>query len=155
VLKGSNEEIGHALAQIAIERYQLQPRQSDNPLRTRAQRRYMAQSFPILHERMSGVARAFGHRPDDDAWTHSDLNFTELKAGCSIFYLPPTKTAAGSGVVSRDYDYSTGSITFGPLPPGQMHPTARPYLLELHPDRGYASLAMTAYDLLSGTIDGI
>jgi hypothetical protein len=35
-----------------------------------------------------------------------------------------------------------------------LHPTARPYLLELHPDRGYASLAMVAYDLL-GVIDGI
>jgi len=36
-----------------------------------------------------------------------------------------------------------------------LHPTARPYLLELHPDRGYASIAMVAYDLLSGVLDGM
>jgi hypothetical protein len=33
--------------------------------------------------------------------------------------------------------------------------TARPYLIEMHPDRGYASLAMYSYDLLSGALDGI
>src|SRR5205823_6714220 len=57
--------------------------------------------------------------------------------------------------ISRDYDYSTGSLTFGFLPPGILHPTARPYLVELHPDHGYASIAMVAYDLLSGVLDGM
>jgi hypothetical protein len=32
---------------------------------------------------------------------------------------------------------------------------ARPYLIEMRPDRGDASLARCAYDLLSGVIDGI
>lgn len=155
ILKGTNEEIGYRLAELAIDRCHVPLQSSQDPLRTRVQRRYIAQNYPILFERMRGVARAFGKRLDDDAWVHSDLNFTELKAGCSIMYLPAHATALGSGVVSRDYDYSTGSISFGPLPPGQLHPTARPYLLELHPDRGYASLAMTAYELLSGTLDGI
>jgi hypothetical protein len=41
------------------------------------------------------------------------------------------------------------------LQTGMLHPTARPYLLELHPDQGYASIAMVAYDLLSGVLDGI
>src|SRR5262249_12672645 len=44
---------------------------------------------------------------------------------------------------------------FGPLAPGMLHPTARPYLVELHPDRGYASVAMVSYDLLSGVLDGM
>ena len=72
-----------------------------------------------------------------------------------IVHLPPQLTSTGTSVVSRDYDYSTGSISFGFLPPGMLHATARPYLLELHPDRGYASLAMVSYDLLSGVLDGI
>jgi hypothetical protein len=155
VLTGTNEEIGRALAQLAQERYQAQPRPSADAVRTRAQRRYIARNYPILHERMRGVAASFGHRPDDDAWDHSGLDFTDLKAGCSVVYLPPRATVAGTGVVSRDYDYSTGSLTFGSLPPGKLHPTARPYLLELHPDHGYASLAMVSYDLLSGVLDGI
>jgi hypothetical protein len=155
VLKGTNEEIGQALARLAQQRYQVQPRPSRDRMRTRAQRLYIEKNFPHLHERMRGVALAFDHRPDDDSWDHSGLDFTQLKAGCSVAYLPPESTAMGTGVVSRDYDYSTGSLTFGSLAPGLLHSTARPYLVELHPDRGYASLAMVSYDLLSGVLDGI
>src|SRR5262249_10554926 len=32
---------------------------------------------------------------------------------------------------------------------------ARPYIIEMYPDKGYASLAICAYDLLSGVMDGI
>jgi hypothetical protein len=155
VLKGSNEAIGRELARLAKDRYQSQPPPSRDPVRTRVQRRFLEKHFPILHERMRGVASTFGHRLEDDAWDHSALDFTDLRAGCSVIYLPPGRTAAGSGVVSRDYDFSTGSLGFGFLPPGKLHPTARPYLVELHPDRGYASLAMVSYDLLSGVLDGI
>ena len=155
VLRGTNEEIGRALAEIAIARYGVRAERAADPLRTRAQRRYIETAFPILAERMRGVAAAFGHRPDDDAWDHSQLFFADLQAGCSIVHLPRGATADGQSVVSRDYDYSTGNLTFGFLEPGKLHPTARPYLLELHPDRGYASIAMVAYDFLSGALDGM
>src|SRR5262245_5144733 len=155
ILKGTNEEIGRALTQIARERYGARAQASEDPLRTRAQRQFIEKNFPILSDRMRGVASVFGSAWGDDAWNHSALGFTELKAGCSVIYLPPGRTSTGRGIVSRDYDFSTGSLTFGPLAPGLLHPTARPYLVELHPDRGYASLAMVAYDLLSGVLDGI
>jgi len=155
VLRGTNEEIGRALAEIAKERYGARADRAADPVRTRAQRRYIETAFPILAERMRGVAAAFGHRPDDDAWDHSQLGFADLEAGCSIVHLPRQATADGQSVVSRDYDYSTGNLNFGFLEPGKLHPTARPYLLELHPDRGYASIAMVAYDLLSGALDGM
>jgi len=155
VLRGTNEEIGKALAEIARERYGAQAARSQDPIRTRATRRYIETTYPILADRMRGVAAAFGLRPDDDAWDHSYIGFTELKAGCSIVHLPRQATADGQSVVSRDYDFSTGSLSFGFLEPGKLHPTARPYLVELHPDRGYASIAMVAYDLLSGVLDGM
>ena len=155
VLRGTNEEIGRALAEIAIESYGARAERTSDPLRTRAQRRYIENAFPILADRMRGVAAAFGNRADDDAWDHSQLMFADLEGGCSIIHLPRQATADGQSVVSRDYDYSTGNLTFGFLEPGKLHPTARPYLLELHPDRGYASIAMVAYDLLSGTLDGM
>lgn len=155
VLRGTNVEIGRALAEIAAERYGARPHPSPDPLRTGAQRAYFEQHYPILYDRVRGVAEAFGQEVTDDAWVHSELGFTDLRAGCSIVQLPPNTTADGKAVVSRDYDYSTGSLTFGALPPGMLHPTARPYLIEMHPERGYASLAMVAYDLLSGALDGI
>src|SRR4051812_14570794 len=67
VLRGTNEEIGRALANIARERYGAKPETSTDRLRTRAQRRYFEKNYPILHDRMRGVAAAFGKRVDDDA----------------------------------------------------------------------------------------
>src|SRR5437868_2142026 len=49
VLKGTNEEIGRALATIARERYQTKPQPSQDTLRTRAQRRYIERNYPILY----------------------------------------------------------------------------------------------------------
>jgi len=155
VLKGSNEEIGRALTTIARERYQTMPRPSDDSLRTRAQRRYIERNYPILYDRMRGAASAFGKRLEDDTWNLSEVGFTDLRAGCSVMFLPPGRTALGTGVVSRDYDFTTGSLGFGFLEPGMLHPTARPYVVEMHPDRGYPSVALVAYDLLSGVLDGM
>jgi len=155
ILKGTNEAIGRRLAEIARDRYQAKLTPSTDPVRTRAQRLYIEKNDPILYERMRGLASLFGHSIDDDHWDFSAVGFTELHAACSIAQIPPSLTATGTSVVSRDYDYSTGSLTFGFLPPGMLHPTARPYLIELHPDHGYASVAMVAYDLLSGVLDGM
>jgi len=155
ILTGTNQEIGQALAEIARDRYGAKPEASRDPLRTRAARRYFEKNDPILYERMRGVAAAFGRPLEDDAFEYSMLGFTDLRAGCSIIHLPPEATTTKTSVVSRDYDYSLGNLNFRPLAPGMLHPTARPYLIELHPDRGYASIAMVAYDLLSGVTDGM
>jgi hypothetical protein len=155
VLRGTNEQIGRALAEIAKERYGVRPDPARDPVQMRAQRRFLERNDSILLDRMRGVAAAFGKSVDEDGWDFTTLGFTDLKAGCSIAHLPPSSTVNGKSVVSRDYDFTTGALSFGFLPPGMLHPTARPYLLELHPDRGYASIAMVAYDLLSGVLDGI
>jgi len=155
MLKGTNEAIGQRLAEIGRDRYQAKPERSPDPARTRAQRLYIEKNYPILYERMRGVAASFGQQVDDDGWDHAGINFTELHAACSIVQIPSALTSTGTSVVSRDYDYSTGNLTFGFLQPGMLHPTARPYLIELHPDHGYASLSMVAYDLLSGVLDGM
>jgi hypothetical protein len=155
VLKGTNEQIGKALAEIAKERYGTRLDRAQDPVQARALRKFLQQNDPILLERMRGVAAAYGKSIDDDDWDFSALGFIDLKAGCSIAHLPPSSTANGKSVVSRDYDFTTGDLSYRPLTPGKLHPTARPYLLELHPDRGYASIAMVAYDFLSGVLDGI
>jgi penicillin V acylase-like amidase (Ntn superfamily) len=155
VLRGTNQQIGKALAEIAKERYGTRLERAKDPMRQRAMREFLARNYPILLDRMRGVAEAYGKSIDDDTWDFTALGFIDLKAACSIAHLPPSSTANHKSVVSRDYDFTTGDISFGFLPPGKLHPTARPYLIELHPDRGYASLSMDAYDLLSGVLDGI
>jgi hypothetical protein len=155
VLRGTNEQIGRALAEIAKERYQVRLDRASSPEYARAVRTFLERNDPILLDRMRGVAAAYGKSIDDDAWDFTTLGFTDLKAGCSIVHMPPSSTSDGKSIVSRDYDFTTGALNWGELPPGMLHPTARPYLVELHPDKGYASIAMVAYDLLSGVLDGM
>jgi hypothetical protein len=156
VLKGSNVEIGKALATIARQRYQLKPAPSADPFRTRVERRYLARHYPILLERMRGVAAAFGRSVEDDACDFSGLSYlADIRPGCSVVYFPPGVTADGAGIISRDYDFSTGTLQGTRPPRGQLPATARPYVVEMHPERGYPSLAVHSYDLLSGTLDGI
>src|SRR6185369_10781569 len=120
VLQGSNEQIGRALAGIAKERYGARPDRGRDPLQMRAQRAFLERNDPILLDRMRGVAGAFGKSLDDDGYDFTTLGFTDLRAGCSIVHLPPSSTANGRSVVSRDYDFTTGSLGFGFLPPGML-----------------------------------
>jgi len=155
VLQGTNEEIGKALAIVAKERFGVVAEASSDRLRTRVQRRYIEKNYPILFDRMRGVAGVLGKKLDDDQWNVSNLSYLNLKAGCSVMYFPPETTATKTGIVSRDYDFSTGTITGQKPPPGRIGDTARPYIVEMHPDRGYKSIALYSYDLLSGVLDGI
>ena len=116
VLRGTNEQIGRALAEIAKERYGTRLDRRD-PEQMRAQRRFLERNNPILLDRMKGVAAAYGKSIDDEGWDFTTLGFTDLKAGCSIVHLPPATTASGKSVVSRDYDFTTGTLGYKFLPP--------------------------------------
>jgi hypothetical protein len=155
VLQGSNEAIGRALAEIARDRHAANVPASHDPLRTRTQRRYIEKNDPILFDRMRGVAAAFGKRVDDDAWNFNGLDYGHLGLGCSVVYFPPSTTADGTSIVSRDYDFTTGNLGGTRPKPGALASTARPYVITMHPEHGYSSVAVCAYDLLSGVLDGI
>jgi hypothetical protein len=156
ILQGSNEEIGRALAAISRDQFGVKPQPSTDGLRTRVQRKYIEKSFPILFDRMRGVASAFERSVDDDGWNFSGLHYPASSLpGCSVMYFPPRVTATGTGIISRDYDFTTGTF-LGTWPAsGQLPCTARPYVIEMYPKRGYPSIALYSYDLLSGVLDGI
>jgi hypothetical protein len=155
LLEGTNEAIGQALAGIARERHGLAPAASHDPFRTRAQRHYFEKNASIHYERMRGVAEAFGKQVDDDAWNFSTLEYAPLTGGCSVVHLPSSLMATGSSLVSRDFDLTTGNLGGSRPRPGKLSPSARPYVVEMYPDRGYASLALCCYDMLGGVLDGI
>lgn len=174
ILRGTNYEIGRSIGEIAIRRH---GRNADAHLRgdpryVRARRHTIQQVYPILWERMRGLAAAFMLDPNDDHYDFSNLlvgvdipQTSDPRAmppiGCSVVYYPPTTTASGSAYLSRNFDFSIGSVAdvFGLPVPGntQLEPMVRhPYVLEYHPtDGGYSSIAIQAYDLLSGTVDGM
>jgi hypothetical protein len=106
-------------------------------------------------ERMRGAAAAFGAKIDDDKMNLSTLVYGLSLGGCSVVFYPPSTTADGIGVLSRNYDFTTGTIQ-GRVPgPKETSCTSRPYVVETYPTDGYASLATCAYDLLGSVIDGV
>ncbi len=153
-LSGSHAAIGRALAELARERHGVVPRPSGDPLRVRAQREYFRKNAPSFVERMRGAALAFGLSPDDDTHALAGLLFG-FKPGCTVIYYPPSSTSFEGGVVSRNFDFTTG--TFEGRIPGrdEIAVVSSPYVLELHPDEGYATLSVCAYDLLGGVVDGM
>lgn len=172
-VRGTNFEIGRKLGETAVERYGKSPaRYAADPTYARARRVYFQRDYPIHWERVRGVAAAFGLAPDDDRYDLTGLMYNSdmpqqampVRApGCSVVYYPPSTTATGGGYLSRNYDFSIGTMADlmqVPPPPdvGQRIPPvmSEPYIMEWYPeDGGYASLAIHAFDTLSGTLDGI
>jgi hypothetical protein len=101
---------------------------------------------------MRGVEDWFGTDVGDPSILEYDV---KRPVACSVIHYPPESTARGSGVLSRNYDFPLDGLRalYGDDNAPQAE-TVAPYLIELHPANGYASLAMTAYDLF-GVLDGL
>jgi hypothetical protein len=107
----------------------------------------MATHYPAFHERMKGVATAFGLDFEDDRFSFFGLPQNTLRSiHCSAVFYPPQNTNIGHGLVSRNYDYSTGNLENRLPAEGEIPVMSRPYIFELYPDDGYASIAVTAFD---------
>jgi len=155
VLKGSNYTIGKNIAKIA-QKHNIHKRPSSVPFRNKIQLAYMSKNYPILYERMRGVADAFGLNIEDSAYDFSGLSqYSIAGSGCSAVYYPNGFTESGSGILSRNYDFTTGTLQYRQPQEGEMRAMSRPYIFEIYPDQGYASLSICAFDLLGGVIDGI
>jgi acyl-CoA:6-aminopenicillanic acid acyl transferase len=167
-MRGTNLEIGRAVGTMARERYsQSAELYRTEPIYGRARRHYFQHNYPIHWERMRGVAAAFGVDPQDDGFDLSALLYhiglPLSSAGCSAVSVPPSWTTTGHGYLSRNYDFSIGSMAevmgfpLSPEDKAKLPPLmCEPYLMEWYPqDGGYASMAIHAADLLSGTFDGM
>ena len=155
VLKGSNYAIGKKIAEIALEHnIQLNPR--GDPVRNKVQRAYMEKNYPIYSERMKGIADGFGVSFDNNEYDLSFLSqYPSSRPGCSVVFYPGTFTENGHGVLSRNYDFTTGTFQGRRPQEDEMAVMSRPYIFEMYPDQGYASLSLCAFDLLGGVLDGI
>jgi predicted choloylglycine hydrolase len=173
VLKGPMQDIGRDLATIARTHHQCDVTLSRDPKLSRARREWFERHWPAQAERMRGAATAYGVAYDNDGLDLGTIPYLMSLGACSAVWYPPRWTSDGHGRLSRNYDFSTGSLAdflaflssflpqspqFAPPPPvpsNQLPMTARPYLIETYPDRGYSTLIVKAYDMLSGCIDGV
>lgn len=155
ILKGSNFEIGQMIGELA-RRDGTPILPSDNHIMNRVKREYMAKNYPTLHERMKGVAAAYGLNFFDDSYDYSGLMQPSMAPpGCSVTFYPAGHTENGHNILSRNYDFTTGDITGRKPQKGQLAMMARPILFEIHPDNGYSSLSLCAFEYLGGVLDGI
>jgi len=155
VLKGSNYEIGKKIGELA-KRDGTRITTSGNHIMNRAKREYMATNYPIHYERMKGLAAAYGLNIYDDSSDFSRLFQKQMTPpGCSVTFYPASATESGHNILSRNYDFITGDITGRRPQGGRLPMMARPFLFEIHPDKGYSSLSLCAFEYLGGVLDGI
>jgi len=156
ILKGSNFAIGKKLAEIA-RRDNIRISPSGERLANKVRREYLARNYPVFYERMKGVAEALGMTVEDDAYDFSGIFQYNLipPVSCSVVFYPGEFTENGHGTLSRNFDFTTGTIEFKHPKEGEMRAVSRPYIFEMYPDQGYGSLAICAFDLMGGVTDGI
>ncbi|MNI10483.1 Acyl-coenzyme A:6-aminopenicillanic acid acyl-transferase [compost metagenome] len=156
ILKGTSREIGKHLASLGQSRHNVHPRrQPSEALRIRCQREYIESRYSLHFERMKGIADAYGLKVDDDEWDFNSLMYYMEPFGCSAVYYPPATTRSGQGLLSRNFDFSLQTIHDQEATEENPAVVSNPYVMEIYPDDGYASLSMCNYDLANGVLDGI
>jgi len=156
VLKGSNEEIGTALGEIARREYNAKLIKYASPIYAKARLAYMSTNYPILLERMKGVAKAFGLDLDKTDYDTSSLYYTETSPQCSAIFFPEAVSENGHSFYTCNRDYylaSMSEVMGGKRGFGEPDMLERMIVLEVYPDKGYPSLGIGALDLLNMQID--
>ncbi|OHB59354.1 MAG: hypothetical protein A2167_07325 [Planctomycetes bacterium RBG_13_46_10] len=158
VIKGTNFQIGKKIAEIAQKNNLVMALSGLDNSRNRMQRTYIEQNYPIHYERMKGAAATLGWNLHDDSFDFSGLLVQmELPGitGCTAVFYPAPFTEAGHNVLSRNFDFSTRTLQVTNPKTGKKPALVSPYVFEIYPDKGYASLYISAYEYLGGVLDGI
>lgn len=150
VLKGTNEQIGEALGEIAIEDYNVKLYPYADPMYAKARLDYMQKNYPVFYERMKGVAEAY------NVSLNSNLDLGALVydveyPGCSMVYFPSSVTSNGHTMVCRNIDFFKANFDtlYKKIKTNRPDIYSRPFILETYPqDGGYSSLVLGDMDLM-------
>jgi Acyl-coenzyme A:6-aminopenicillanic acid acyl-transferase len=157
-LRGTQREIGRRLAEIAKNRHAVKP-ESVDPLVLRARREWYRRNWQEFFERARGAADTYGLDLETAALDVASLTINMTPAPqCSTAFYPPGSTSSGHALLSRNYDFMTGTFAdFMRIPnsTGGRPMTGDPYIIESYPDRGYASLLISVFNPLGGCSDGV
>ncbi len=157
VLRGSQHEIGRALAEESLRSFPPVPALGGpTPLLNRARRRWFERNWPQHFARLHGIADAYGVDLFDDCAAPCELPAVPFAAGCSALWCPPRSSTDGRTRIGRNFDFMTASameIAGLPPEPGQPPMMSRPYVIEAYPEDARASITVAACDL-SGCLDG-
>jgi predicted choloylglycine hydrolase len=158
VLKGNNSEIGAALGEIAQNDYGVTSlKKYADPIYGKARQEYMARNYPIMRERMKGIATSYGLSQDNATFDTTALLYDAGSQACSMVYFPPKTTLNGHAITSRNMDWSLVpmDVYLGKTENGTGRSMfARNFLIEIYPDHGYSTMAIAGLELNS-VIDGL
>lgn len=161
VLCGSDEEIGKALGDIAQEWLEIKNLDTyAGPVYAEARREYMKKNYPILLERMKGVAKSYGLSPTDNTYVTSGLfyDISIAPPACSAVFFPGSSTTSGHDLIGHNVDFHTATLRemMGMKKiEGERNLYSRNFVIELYPDKGYPSIVVGALDLLNGFQGGM
>jgi predicted choloylglycine hydrolase len=158
VLKGNNTQIGIALGEIAQKDYGVTSlKKYADPIYGKARQEYMARNYPVMRDRMKGIAMSYGLSRDNATFDTTTLLYDAGSLDCSMVYFPPETTLNGHVITSRNFEWflvpmdvyldkteeGTGKVMF-----------SRNFLIEIYPDHGYSTMAIGGMELNS-VIDGL
>ena len=156
-VRGTQVEIGAALASEARDHFGWRPPATGDPIRNRARRKWFERNWPEQHARMAGVAKAFDQDIDDDAFDFANVMAEPFTGSCSGVWCSSLLAADGHSRVGRNLDFSTRTLSEmlgAPPEPDEPPVLSRPFVIETYPDVGYAAIVCTVGDLTS-CLDGI
>ena len=110
VLRGPQRAIGRALAAIALRDLGTRKLPWSDPAATRAQLAWLRDHWPAHYARSLGVAEALELPPEDFRVDPTFLYYDWAVPGCSNAFWPPAVTANGHALLSRNYDFTTGTV---------------------------------------------
>jgi len=157
VIRGSNVEIGKKLAQIAKDQHRVRLGSWPDAASGAKQIKWLTANYPERMERAKGLEEFFKVDPSNVDVTSLPIDLS-MEPMCSVVFYPGANVSNGHAMISRNYDFPKASysqLTRRPEVKGERSMTGDPYVIEMHPDHGYASLYTCAYDLLGGAIDGV
>ncbi len=156
VIRGDNEAIGKKLAEIARDEQRVVLTKAPNPAVWDKQLDWLKSNYPERYERALGVREAYGLAADTQMDVTSlgvDLSF---RPACSVVFYPGSFVTNGHAMFSRNYDFPKASYAeLTRRGTGGRSMTGDPYVIEMHPKGGLASLYTCAYDMEGGAIDGV
>lgn len=156
-LRGTNQEIGQAIARISKDDYQAQCFPFATLENKQRRNSYIQENFPALAERQKGVAACFGWE-ENDLHDSSSLWYDLQPVNCSAVYFPKTVTASGHSFQARNMEFYTVDM-YGFINPGSSGKGnklfSRNFVMETYPqDGGFSSLVLGTFDLMNGSYDG-
>lgn len=158
VLKGNNTQIGMALGEIAQKDYGITSlKKYADPIYGKARQEYMARNYPMMRDRMKGIAMSYGLSQNDSTNDTTTLIYDVGSMACSMVYFPPETILNGHAITARNMEWllipmevflgknenGTGKGMF-----------TRNFLIEIYPDQGYSTMAISGMELNS-VIDGL